>query len=44
MNRAVLDECFRGEGRKTWYLTPDEIQRDLDRFLVHYNTPRSHQG
>jgi len=34
----VLDECFRVEGRKTWYLSPSEIQRDLDKFLRYYNT------
>ena len=39
---TLLDECFRVEGRKTWYLTSDEIQRDLDRFLVVYNLERSH--
>jgi len=44
MNRTLLDECFRVEGRKTWYLEPAEIQRDLDRFLVYYNLERSHQG
>jgi transposase InsO family protein len=44
MNRTLLDECFRVEGRKTWYLTPKEIQRDLDRFLRYYNLERSHQG
>jgi transposase InsO family protein len=44
MNRTLLDECFRVEGRKTWYLTPAEIQRDLDRFLRYYNLERSHQG
>lgn len=44
MNRTLLDECFRVEGRKTWYLTPGEIQRDLDRFLRYYNLERSHQG
>ena len=44
MNRTLLDECFRVEGRKTWYLTPAEIQRDLDRFLAYYNLERSHQG
>ena len=33
MNRTLLDECFRVEGRKTWYVSPEEIQRDLDRFL-----------
>ena len=27
-----------------WYLEPDEIQRDLDRFLEYYNLERSHQG
>lgn len=26
MNRTLLDECFRVEGRKTWYITPEEIQ------------------
>ena len=44
MNRTLLDECFRVEGRTTWYLTPDEIQTDLDRFMVYYNFERSHQG
>jgi transposase InsO family protein len=44
MNRTLLDECFRVEGRKTWYVTPAEIQRNLDRFLAYYNLERSHQG
>lgn len=44
MNRTLLDECFRIEGRKTWYIEPEEIQRDLDRFLAHYNLERAHQG
>ena len=44
MNRTLLDECFRVAGRTTWYLEPAEIQRDLDRFLDHYNLQRSHQG
>ncbi len=44
MNRTLLDECFRVAGRATWYLEPDEIQRDLDRFLAYYNLERSHQG
>lgn len=43
MNRTLLDECFRVEGRKTSYLEPDEIQADLDRFLRYYNLERSHQ-
>lgn len=28
MNRTLLDECFRVEGRKTWYVEPAEIQRN----------------
>jgi len=44
MNRTLLDECFRVAGRTTWYTTPQEIQRDLDRFLEYYNLQRSHQG
>jgi len=44
MNRTLLDECFRVAGRQTWYIEPEEIQRDLDRFLEYYNLQRSHQG
>jgi hypothetical protein len=38
MNRTLLDECFRVQGRQTWYIGVDEIQRDLDRFLRYYNS------
>jgi len=44
MNRTLLDECFRVAGRTTWYVSLDEIQRDLDQFLEYYNLRRSHQG
>jgi transposase InsO family protein len=44
MNRTLLDECFRVAGRTTWYVEIDEIQRDLDAFIEHYNLRRSHQG
>lgn len=44
MNRTLLDECFRVEGRKTWYENTDQLQADLDRFLECYNLRRSHQG
>jgi transposase InsO family protein len=44
LNRTLLDECFRVNGRTTWYITPEEIQRDLDVFLQYYNQERSHQG
>ena len=41
MNRTLLDDGFRGAGRTTWYLEPEEIQRDLDRFLAYYNLDRA---
>jgi len=44
MNRTLLDECFRVKGRENWYLTIDEIQRDLDAFMTYYNVERSNQG
>lgn len=37
MNRTLLDECFRVAGRRIWYVGIDEIQRDLDVFIEHYN-------
>lgn len=43
-NRTLLDECFCVQGRQTWYIAVEEIQRDLDRFLRYYNLERSHQG
>ncbi len=44
MNRTLLDECFRVKCRKTWYMAPEEIQRDLDVFIAFYNEQRTHQG
>lgn len=44
MNRTLLDECFRVEGRKTWYDDTAQLQADLDRFLEYYNLRRTHQG
>lgn len=44
MNRTMLDECFRVQGRQTWYIGIDEIQRDLDTFMRYYNLQRTHQG
>ena len=37
-------ECFKVQGRTTWYLEPAEIQRDLDKFIQYYNLERTHQG
>lgn len=43
MNRMLLDECLRVQGRQTWYIGVDEIQRDPDTFLRHYYLKRSHK-
>jgi hypothetical protein len=43
MTRTRFDEGLRVTGRTTWYLEPEENQRDLDRFLAYYNLERSHQ-
>jgi len=44
MNRTLLDECFRVQGRTKWYTSPDEIQADFDTFMTFYNFQRTHQG
>mgnify|MGYP001189829777 FL=1 len=44
LHRTILDEHFRVVGRKTWYETVDEMQKDLDAFLITYNEKRPHQG
>ncbi len=44
LHRTILDEHFRVVGRKTWHETVDDIQKDLDAFLVKYNEKRPHQG
>ena len=31
-------------GRTKWYTSVDDIQADLDSFLVFYNFYRTHQG
>lgn len=43
-HRTVLDEHFRIKGRTTWYEAIAEMQKDLDDYLVVYNTKRAHQG
>ena len=44
LHRTLLDEHFRVMGRKKFYETVDEMQTDLDAYLVRYNTRRPHQG
>ncbi len=44
LHRTLLDEHFRIQGRKTFYESIEQMQADLDAYLVHYNTKRPHQG
>jgi transposase InsO family protein len=44
LHRTLLDEHFRVMGRTKFYESIDEMQVDLDAFLVTYNTRRPHQG
>ena len=44
MHRTLLDEHFRIKGREKWYESVDEMQTDLDVYLVRYNNKRPHQG
>jgi transposase InsO family protein len=44
MHKTLLDEHFRIAGRTKWYETVDEMQKDLDAYLVTYNEKRPHQG
>jgi transposase InsO family protein len=43
-HRTLLDEHLRAAGRTKWYETVEEMQVDLDEFLVRYNNQRPHQG
>jgi len=44
LHRTLLDEHFRIMGRKKWYESVEEMQKDLDAYFVFYNTKRPHQG
>jgi transposase InsO family protein len=44
LHRTLLDEHFRIKGREKWYESVDEMQKDLDSYLHHYNHERAHQG
>jgi transposase InsO family protein len=43
-HRTVLDEFYRVAFRKNLYLSVEDLQRDLDAWLVQYNEQRPHQG
>lgn len=44
LHRTLLDEHFRIAGRKNWYESVEQMQKDLDAYLLHYNAKRPHQG
>ena len=43
-HRTLLEEHLRVQGRTKWYEALEEMQKDLDLYLVSYNTKRPHQG
>ena len=44
LHRTILDKHFHIVGRKTWYESVDQMQKDLDACLVKDNQKRPHQG
>lgn len=49
LHKTLLDEFFRIAGRTKWYESVEEMQKDLDTYLIHYNTkeaaaPGPHDG
>jgi len=44
LHKTMLNEFYRTTFRKKIYASVDELQQDLDVWLVEYNTQRTHQG
>jgi len=44
LNRTILEEFYQVALRRKIYLSLDDLQTDLDRFLNFYNYNRPHQG
>ena len=44
MESAILDEFYRVAFRKKVYNGIDELQADLDQWLIEYNEQRTHSG
>lgn len=42
--KTVLQESYQVAFRKTLYADLASLQADLDEWLAHYNTERTHQG
>ncbi len=43
-HKTILQEFYQVAFRKKLYTTINELQTDLDEWLNHYNTQRTHQG
>lgn len=43
-HKTILDEFYQVAFRKKIYNSLDELQKDLDDWLYHYNHQRTHQG
>ena len=43
-HKTVLNEFYRVVFRKKIYASVEELQKDLDEWLEHYNNQRTHQG
>lgn len=43
-HKTILDEFYKITFRKKIYSALDDLQKDLDDWLVHYNNERTHQG
>ena len=43
-HKTILQEFYQVAFRKSLYETIEQLQADLDEWLIHYNTKRTHQG
>ena len=43
-HRTIQEEFYQVAFRKNLYETIEQLQTDLDEWLTHYNTQRTHQG
>jgi transposase InsO family protein len=43
-HKTVLQEFYQVAFRRKIYVSLDELQRDLDLWIEHYNGERTHQG
>ncbi len=43
-NRTILDEFFRISFRQNYYESVEQLQKDLNIWLKHYNEERPHRG